>query len=73
MEFFHKVKILTESTINYDVTFGVMLSILWWFLKNKILGQDSTYSKEIIVFTMTVCQKVLKSDFQSEFSMQTII
>ena len=26
MEFFHKIKFLTEDTINYDVTFGVILS-----------------------------------------------
>ena len=24
MEFFHKIKFLTENTINYDVTFGVI-------------------------------------------------
>ena len=30
MEFFHKIKFLTENTINYDVTFGVILSTVQW-------------------------------------------
>ena len=30
MEFFHKIKFLTENTINYDVTFDVILSTVQW-------------------------------------------
>ena len=28
-QFFHKIKFLAENTINYDVTFGVILSTVW--------------------------------------------
>ena len=29
MEFFHKIKFLTENTINHDITFGVILSTVY--------------------------------------------
>ena len=43
----------------------------WWVLKSKIFGQNSSkenFSK--IRRWITVCQKVLKSYFQSQFSIQ---
>ena len=40
-----------------------------WVLNSKVFGQNQIYSNEKIVHPLTGCQKVSKSDFQSEFFM----
>ena len=40
MEFFRKIKFLTENTINYDVTFGVILSTVARVNWELILGKN---------------------------------
>ena len=40
--------------------------------KRKIVGQELTYSKEIIVFLNTMNDGLSKWDFQSRFSMSEI-
>ena len=48
----------------------------WWVLKSKLFGQESMYHQgkifKKIVRVMTVCQKVPKSYFQSQFWMSKI-
>ena len=48
----------------------------WWVLKCKLFGQESTYHQGKIfkkfLRVMTVCQKVPKSYFQSQFWMSKI-
>ena len=45
MEFFQKVMFLTENTVNYDVTFGVILS--------TVLGKGTFLSENTDVFVIT--------------------
>ena len=47
MEFFHKIKFLTENTINNDVTFGVTLSTV----RRQTFHIWNTYYVDIIVQT----------------------
>ena len=37
MEFFHKIKFLTENTINHDVTFVVILNIVYYSFGQQVL------------------------------------
>ena len=45
MEFFQKVMFLTENTVNYDVTFGVILS--------TVLGKGTFLSEHTDVFVIS--------------------
>ena len=63
-----------SSCNNYFNISSVVEFQRWWVLKSKIFGQESTYSKEFlkIRWWITVCQKVPKLYFQSQFSMSKI-
>ena len=37
MEFFNKIKFLTENTINHDVTFGVILNTVYDSFGQQVL------------------------------------
>ena len=69
---FHGVKICSIcSNISSVVEFQ-----RWWVLKSKLFGQESTWHQgkifKKILRVMTVCQKVSKSYFQSQFWMSKI-
>ena len=53
MEFFHKIKFLTENTINYDVTFGVILSTV----RRQTFHIWNTYFLDISIVQTEVSNK----------------
>ena len=46
MEFFHKIKVLTENTIDYDVTFGVSTEL------RSCAGLQTTKTKDMLKILM---------------------
>ena len=80
---FHKTPIYRKKNVWKSEGLGVHINIRsvvefqrWWFLKSKLFDQESTCHQGKIfkkfLRVMTVCQKVPKSYFQSQFWMSKI-
>ena len=69
-----------SNSVHYCRLFTNISSVVefqrWWVLKSKLFGQESTCHQgkifKKILRVMTVCQKVPKSYFQSQFWMSKI-
>ena len=67
--------IISRHSVIINIS-SVMEFQRWWVLKSKLFGQESTWHQgkifKKILRVMTVCQKVPKSYFQSQFWMSKI-